>query len=125
MPFPARPFPSTGSYTIVLSPSASQALAPVPLTVRVQIRRILNEVALVADALASNAADKVQLALHFEIAGYAVNYAISDRHQTLTVLNVARGGPASPSSPRAPRPSRPTHQALPAHSGTASPHSAL
>lgn len=100
----ARPFPCTGSYTIVLSPAASQALAPVPLTVRVQIRRILNELAVVADALASDDAGKVQLTLHFELAGYAVRYAINDRHQTLTVLNVAPGGPASSWRPPAPQP---------------------
>lgn len=85
---PAVLLSSMGAYSILYAPLASQALARMPPMARGSIRQRLNEIAVVAETLASPAADDVQSTLRFEVAGYVVSYVVSDRRHVLTVLSV-------------------------------------
>jgi hypothetical protein len=81
---------SQGAYAIHFSPLAEQAFRGTPPEVGAEIRKRLQEIAVVAGLLSSEAADQVHSTLRIEIAGYIVTYVLSDADRTLTVFSVSR-----------------------------------
>lgn len=85
--------PDEERYAIDLPLPVRVALSRVPEGARGAIVRRLAEIAYVASSLRSwmADADDVKSTMHFEVAGYTVSYAMSDRRRSLQVLGVAQG----------------------------------
>ncbi|HEY8206905.1 MAG TPA: hypothetical protein VIG99_05470 [Myxococcaceae bacterium] len=89
---PAVAHSSEDRYAIDLPLPVRIALSRLPEGVRGAIIRRLAEIAYVAASLSSwmTEVDDMKSTMHFEIAGYAVSYAMSDRKRSLQVLGVAQ-----------------------------------
>jgi hypothetical protein len=81
---------SHDAYAIHFSPWAEEAFRGTPPEVGAEIRKRLQELALVAGPLSSTFADRVSSTLRLEIQGYIVTYVLSDANRTLTVMSVSR-----------------------------------
>ena len=81
---------SHGAYSIEFAPLAEQAFRGTPPGVGAEIRKRLQEIAVVAGPLSSEAADHLHSTLRLEIAGHIVTYSLSDADRTLTVMSVSR-----------------------------------
>jgi hypothetical protein len=89
---PAAAQPSEERYAIDLPLTVRIALARLPEAACSAIVRRLAEIAYVASSLRSwmTDVDEVKSTMHFEIAGYTISYAMSDRRRSLQVLGVAQ-----------------------------------
>jgi len=76
------------AYAIELSEPARQMLATLPKSSRMSILGRLAEIAHVAATLRSWMAGEVSSTLHFELAGHAVSYVMSDARRKMQVLGV-------------------------------------
>jgi len=81
---------SQDAYAVWFSPFADQAFRAAPPGVGAEIRKRLQEIALVAGPLSSEAADRINSTLRLEIAGYIVTYVLSDSDRALTVMSITR-----------------------------------
>lgn len=84
--------PGEDRYAIDLPLPVRIALSRMPEGARAAIIRRLAEISYVASSLRSWMADvdDVKSTMHFEIAGYTVSYAMSDKRRSLQVLGVAQ-----------------------------------
>lgn len=77
------------AYAIELSPSAKRTLSALSTSARMAILTRLAEIAHVAGALRAWMADEISSTLHFQVAGYAISYVMSDAQRKMQVLSVA------------------------------------
>jgi uncharacterized protein YciW len=89
---PAVSHASEERYAIDLPLTVRIALSRLPGVARTAIVRRLAEIAHVASSLRSwmTDVDEVKSTMHFEVAGYAVSYTMSDQRRSLQVLGVAQ-----------------------------------
>lgn len=81
---------SQGAYSIEFTPLAERGFRGTPPGVGAEIRKRLQEIALVAGPLSSEAADQLNSTLRLEISGYIITYTLRDADRTLTVMSVSR-----------------------------------
>jgi hypothetical protein len=81
---------SQGAYSVQFAPLAEQGFRGTPPGVGAEIRKRLQEIALIAGLLPSEAADEANHGLRLEIGGYIITYVLRDAERTLTVLSVNR-----------------------------------
>jgi len=81
---------SQDAYSIQFAPLAERGFRATPPGVGAEIRKRLQEIALVAGPLSSEFADRVNSTLRLEIAGHIVTYVLSDADRMLTVMSVSR-----------------------------------
>jgi hypothetical protein len=84
--------PTTERYAIDLPLQVRVALSRLSPEARKEILRRLAEIAYTAASLSSWMPDTgdMRSAMHFEVAGIAVSYAMSDRRRSIQVLGVAQ-----------------------------------
>jgi len=89
-------------YAIDLPLTVRIALGKLPERARAAVVRRLAEIAYVASSLrlwVTSDVDDMKSTMHFEVAGYAVSYAMSDTRRRLQVLGVVPLGDHESGSP--------------------------
>jgi hypothetical protein len=90
-------------YAVRLPGPIQDTLAALPQAVRSAVLRRLAEIAHVAGTLRSwmtDATDDIHSTLYFQVAGYAVSYALNDGQRALFVMGVVPLTPMQPGPER-------------------------